>query len=129
MNLSFANSLLTEIKGQEFIVGLGKRLSDLRWSPKIGGKRRYYKGDMVLRGDVSYRSNTTFIRNLDAVLGDQITSGQQSFSAQFSADYSLSTALSITAYYDHSFSRFRVSTSFPQTMLRAGLSLKYRFGE
>ena len=129
LNLSFANSLLTEIKGQEFIVGLGKRLSDLRWSPKIGGKRRSYKGDMVLRGDVSYRSNTTFIRNLDAVLGDQITSGQQSFSAQFSADYSLSTALSITAYYDHSFSRFRVSTSFPQTMLRAGLSLKYRFGE
>jgi cell surface protein SprA len=129
LNLSFANSLLTEIKGQEFVLGLGKRITDLRWNPKIGGKRRQYRGDMVLRGDVSYRSNTTFIRNLDEIIGDQITSGQQSFSAQFSADYALSNTLNLAAYYDHSFSKFRVSTSFPQTTMRAGLSLKYRFGE
>lgn len=129
LNFSFSNNLLTEVRGQEWVVGLGKRFSQLKWSAMLGGSRQYFSGDLMIRGDVSYRTNITVLRSLDELSGNQVTSGQDRFAARFTADYAFSNQLNIMAYYDHMFSRFKVSTAFPQMTLRAGFSLNYRFGD
>ena len=129
LNFSFSNNLLTEVSGQEVVVGLGKRFNQLKWSAMLGGSRQYFSGDLVIRGDVSYRTNSTVLRNLEEPLVGQVTSGQDRFSSRFTADYAFSNQLNVMAYYDHTFSRFKVSTAFPQMTLRAGLSLRYRFGD
>ena len=129
LNFSFSNNLLTEVSGQEVVIGLGKRFNQLKWSAMLGGSRQYFSGDLVIRGDVSYRTNSTVLRNLEEPLGGQVTSGQDRFSGRFTADYAFSNQLNLMAYYDHTFSRFKVSTAFPQMTLRAGLSLRYRFGD
>jgi cell surface protein SprA len=128
LNFSFSNNLLTEIRGQEFVLGMGKRFSQLKWSMMLGGTRQYFTGDLVLKGDVSYRTNETILRALDEALAPQVTAGQERFSGRLTADYAFTNQLNIMAYYDHTFSRFKVSTAFPQMTLRAGLSLRYRFG-
>ena len=127
LSLSFDNSLLTEINGKEYTLGLGYRFKDVKFVTNIGGERTRLKGDLNLKADLSVRDNVTIIRNLD-IDNNQITSGQDLWSIKFSADYALSKNLNALFFYDHSFSQFKVSTAFPQTTINAGFTIRYNFG-
>ncbi len=127
LSLSFDNSLLTEINGKEYTLGLGYRIKDVKFVTNIGGERTRLKGDLNLKADLSLRDNITIIRNLD-IDNNQITAGQELWSIKFTADYALSKNLNALFFYDHSFSQFKVSTAFPQTTINAGFTIRYNFG-
>ena len=127
MSLSFANNLLTEIIGKEYVIGLGYRIKDLRFVTNFGGKKKVLKSDLNFKLDLSLRDNKTIIRYLDLV-NNQTTAGQTLYGIQFTADYSLSKNLTVLFYYDHTFSEYAISTAFPQTTIRSGLTLRYNFG-
>lgn len=127
MSLSFDNNLMTEINGKEYTIGLGYRIKDVQFVTNIGGNKTRLKGDLNLKGDVTLRDNITIIRNLD-IDKNQITSGQNLLSIKFSAEYALSKNLAALFFYDHSFSKFAVSTAFPQTTINSGFTLRYNFG-
>ncbi len=127
MSLSFDNNLMTEIDGKEYTVGLGYRIKDVQFVTNIGGNKTRLKGDLNLKADVTLRDNITIIRNLD-IDNNQITSGQNLMSIKFTADYALSKNLNALFFYDHSFSKFAVSTAFPQTTINTGFTLRYNFG-
>jgi cell surface protein SprA len=127
LSLSFDNNLMTEINGKEYTIGLGYRVKDVKFVTNIGGNKTRLKGDLNLKTDVTLRDNITIIRNLD-IDNNQITSGQNLFSLKFTADYALSKSLNALFFYDHSFSKFAVSTAFPQTTINTGFTLKYNFG-
>jgi cell surface protein SprA len=127
ISLSFDNNLLTEIVGNELILGLGYRIKDLRFKTKVGGRSKVIKSDLNLRLDGSVRDNITIIRYLD-LDNSQATAGQTIYGLKFTADYNLSTAFTAIFYYDHTFSEFAISTAFPQTTIRSGITLRYTFG-
>jgi cell surface protein SprA len=127
LSLSFDNNLLTEVSGNEYIVGLGYRFKDVRIDTRIAGKKTTLKGDLNLKADLSLRDNITIIRSLD-LFNNQVTAGQTLWSLKFTADYALSKNLTALFYYDHTFSEFAVSTAFPQTTIRSGITLRYNFG-
>ncbi len=127
LSLSFANNLLTEIKGDEIIVGAGYRIKDLRIGTNFGGKKRILKSDLNFKLDLSRRDNKTIIRYLD-INNSQTTAGQTIYGAQLSIDYALSKSLTALFYYDHTFSEYAISTAFPQTTIRTGFTLRYNFG-
>lgn len=127
LSLSFDNNLLTEVSGNEYIVGLGYRFKDVRIDTRIAGKKTTLKGDLNLKADLSLRENITIIRSLD-LFNNQVTAGQTLWSLKFTADYALSRNLTALFYYDHTFSKFAVSTAFPQTTIRSGITLRYNFG-
>ncbi len=127
LSLSFANNLLTEIKGNEYIIGLGYRIKDLRIATNFGGKKSVITSDLNFKVDLSRRDNITIIRYLD-ILNNQTTAGQTIYGAQLSIDYALSKNLTALFYYDHTFSEYAISTAFPQTTIRSGFTLRYNFG-
>lgn len=127
LSLSFDNNLLTEISGFEYIFGFGYRVKDVRFTTNLDGRRTTLKGDLNLRADLAVRDNITIIRNLD-FNNNQITSGQNIWALKLNADYALSRNFSAIFYYDHTFSKFKVSTAFPQTTIRSGITLRYTFG-
>ncbi|MCM4173563.1 cell surface protein SprA [Arenibacter sp. TNZ] len=127
LSLSFDNNLMTEINGKEYTVGLGYRFKDVKFVTNIGGEKQRLKGDLNLKADVTLRDNITIIRNLD-IDNNQITSGQNLVSVKFVADYALSKSLNALFFYDHSFSKFAISTAFPQTSINTGFTLRYNFG-
>jgi cell surface protein SprA len=124
LSLSLDNNLLTEVSGMDYSLGLGYRIKDLR----IGGGRGSSKGDLNMKADLSLRDNITIIRNLD-IVDNKVTAGQSIWSLKFSADYSLSKSFTAVFFYDHLFSEFAISTAFPQTTIRSGITLRYNFGE
>ncbi len=127
LSLSFANNLLTEIQGNEIILGLGYRVKDLRIGTNFGGKKTILKSDLNFKLDLSRRDNKTIIRYLD-IDNNQTTAGQTIYGIQFTADYALSKNLTALFYYDHTFSEYAISTAFPQTTIRSGITLRYNFG-
>lgn len=127
ISLSFDNNLLTEINGNELILGVGYRWKDLKFNTKVGGRSTTIKSDLNMRLDGSIRDNVTIIRYLD-LDNSQATAGQTIYGLKFSAEYAISAAFTALFYYDHTFSEFAISTAFPQTTIRSGFTLRYTFG-
>ncbi len=127
ISLSFDNNLLTEINGNELILGVGYRVKDLRFKTNVGGRSSVIKSDLNLRLDGSVRDNVTIVRYLD-LDNSQATAGQTIYGLKFTAEYALSAAFTTLFYYDHTFSTFAISTAFPQTTIRSGFTLRYTFG-
>ncbi|MFD2552068.1 cell surface protein SprA [Bizionia sediminis] len=127
LSLSFDNNLMTEIQGNEYIIGLGYRIKDVRIKSKLAGPRKRIVSDLNMKADISVRDNKTIIRYLD-LENNQVTSGQTIWSLKFSTDYSFSKNLTGIFYFDYAFSEYAISTAFPQTTIRSGLTLRYTFG-
>lgn len=127
LSLSFDNNLLTEMLGNEYIAGLGYRIKDLRIVTQFEGKKRVLSSDLNLKLDVAYRRNETIIRALD-VVNNRTTAGQDIWSINFLADYMITKQLTVIFFYDHIFTENAISTIFPQTTIRTGLTINYNFG-
>jgi cell surface protein SprA len=128
LSMSFDNNLLTEVKGIEYIVGLGYRFKDVIFSSRLADNPTgIIKSDINIKGDLSYRNNQTIVRYLDYD-NNQLAAGQNIWSLKITADYSFSKNLTAIFYYDHSFSKAVVSTSFPLTNIRSGFTIRYNFG-
>ncbi len=127
LSLSFDNNLLTEIQGNEYILGLGYRIKDLRIRSKLAGPRQVIKSDLNMKADISVRNNKTIIRYLD-IENNQITQGQTIWGLKYTADYAFTKNLTAIFYFDYTFSEYEISTAFPQTTIRSGFTLRYNFG-
>ncbi|TDW46343.1 protein involved in gliding motility SprA [Flavobacterium sp. 270] len=128
LSMSFDNNLLTEVKGVEYVVGLGYRFKDVIFSSRLADNPTgIIKSDINIKADFSYRNNETLVRYLDYD-NNQLAAGQNIWSLKLTADYSFSKNLTAIFYYDHSFSKAVISTSFPLTNIRSGFTLRYNFG-
>jgi len=128
LSMSFDNNLLTEVKGVEYVVGLGYRFKDVIFSSRLADNPTgIIKSDINLKADFSFRNNETLVRYLDYD-NNQLAAGQNIWSVKMTADYSFSKNLTAIFYYDHSFSKAVISTSFPLTNIRSGFTLRYNFG-
>ena len=127
LSLSFDNNLVTEVQGNEYILGLGYRIKDLRIRSKLAGPKKRIVSDLNMKADISIRDNKTIIRYLD-LENNQITSGQTIWGLKYSADYAFSKNLTGIFYFDYTFSDYAISTAFPQTTIRSGFTVRYNFG-
>ncbi|WP_405609997.1 cell surface protein SprA [Polaribacter sp. Asnod1-A03] len=127
LTMNFNNSTLTDIKGTEYIFGLGYIIKDVKFDTRFTGKKQTLKGDVNLRADVSLRDNLTQIRSVDED-NNQISGGQKLFSIKFTADYRLSSSLTASFYYNHQTSRYAISTTYPRQSINGGFNIIYNLG-
>ena len=127
LTLNFNNNTITQIKGAEYVLGLGYRIKDLAMRFRFGGEITKVKGDLNLRMDLSLRNNKTVIRAIDQD-NDQVTGGQRLLSLKLFADYALNKNLTASFYFDQSSSRYAISTTFPRQSISTGLSVRYVIG-
>lgn len=127
LSLSFDNNLLTEVIGNEYALGLGYRIKDVRIKSKLAGPKKRIVSDLNMKADISVRDNKTIVRYLD-LDNNQITSGQTIWGLKYSADYAFSRNLTAIFYFDYAFADYAISTAFPQTTIRSGFTLRYNFG-
>ncbi|WP_238988371.1 T9SS outer membrane translocon Sov/SprA [Aureibaculum marinum] len=127
LNLNVSNNTITEVRGKEYVLGLGYRFKDVRLKLRTGNSITSFKGDVNLTGDISIRNNSTTIRSID-VLNNQVTGGQRLLAFKFKADYQLNKNLLASFYYDQNSSRFLISTTYPRKSISAGISIRYTIG-
>jgi cell surface protein SprA len=128
LSMSFDNNLLTEVRGLEYIFGLGYRIKDVIFSSKLADSPTgIIKSDINIKADFSLRQSQTIVRYLDYE-NNQLAGGQNLWSLRMTADYSFSKNLTAIFFYDHSFSKAVTSTAFPITNIRSGFTMRYNFG-
>ena len=119
---------MTEEQSKEYTLGLGYRIKNVRLFKKLGGNRGgNVNSDLNLSLDANVRDNLTIIRYLD-LENNQITAGQTIWGAKLNAEYAVNRNLTGIFFFDYSFSDSAISTSFPQTSIRSGFTLRYNFG-
>ncbi len=142
LSLSTTNYTYTEDYGSEYIVGFGYIFKDFKMKIRYQGNQKTIKGDLNIRGDFSLRDNQTTIRkviyNFDdvqnpnvptSIYGDsQITGGQRIMTFKLTADYNVSKNLNLRFYWDQMMSKYKISTAFPISQIRAGFSATFTFG-
>ncbi|MEC5395636.1 T9SS outer membrane translocon Sov/SprA [Bergeyella sp. RCAD1439] len=125
--LGLINHTLTEDESREYIVGFGYIVKDLKMRLNMKGKSRNIVSDLNIRGDFSLRDSRTRITNI--LLDDsQVTGGQRLLGVKFTADYSMSQNFNIRFFYDQLLTRYKISTAFPLSTIRAGLTATFNFG-
>jgi cell surface protein SprA len=127
LTMNFNNSTLTDIRGTEYVLGMGYVIKNVQINTRFTGKKQTLKGDVNLRADVSLRDNLTQIRSVDED-NNQISGGQRLFSIKFTADYRLSNSLTASFYYNHQTSKYAISTTFPRQAVNGGFNIIYNLG-
>ncbi|MFP5470948.1 MAG: cell surface protein SprA [Bacteroidia bacterium] len=126
LSLSMTNSQITEIRGNEIVLGSGYRFEQIELPIKIGGKNPV--SDLNIRADVSYRNNETIMRKI--VEGqNQATAGQKNIAIKITADYQLGKSLTIRYYYDHNINDPVINTSFRTSKVSSGLALRFTLAQ
>jgi cell surface protein SprA len=126
LSLSLTNYQITEVRGQEFVIGTGYRFKNVKFPFTIGGNTP--KSDLNLRADLSLRENATVIRLMEQ-RQNQVTAGQNILSLKTSADYILSQRLNIRAFYEWVLNKPVISTSYPSSNTNAGISLRFTLAD
>ena len=131
LSLDFVNNQLTEVFSNDFIIGLGYRLKNIRLSVlSLGtaGKKSKYRSDLNLKLDFSLQTDKTFLRRIDEDI-NQISTGQQMMTINFSADYSLSQRFNIRFYFDKTINQPYVSNQYRTSNTKGGITLKFTLAQ
>ena len=126
LSLSLHSNSITEIIGSEIVLGLGYIIKDVQFNMRIAGKRRRVKSDLNLKADLSVRNTKTVIRKF-ADGDNQITGGQSAISIKAKADYSFTKYFNLSLFYNHDTTKYAISTAFPVSNIRFGLSARLAF--
>ncbi|MDL1914313.1 MAG: cell surface protein SprA [Bergeyella sp.] len=125
--LGLVNTTLTEDHSREYIIGLGYIIRDFKLKINFKGKSQTVKSDLNIRGDFSIRDTKTTIRNI--LLNDsKVTGGQTLLGIKVSADYNISQNLNLRLFYDQLMTKYKISTAYPLSTIRAGISATFNFG-
>lgn len=134
MTLSMAANQLVETGSNDFVVGLGYKIANLKLFNGGGGngkkkgknnQQNPVSNDLNIRADFSLRNQSALCRDIQA-MSTQATSGNRALKLSCSADYTFSRLLTIRLYYDREKTMPLVSsTSFPVTNSDFGIALKF----
>jgi cell surface protein SprA len=126
--MSFAGNQLTEIKGNEYVIGAGYRLKQFNLPFKVFGNSIKLKNDLNFRADLSVRSNTTVIRKVIENV-ETASAGSIIISIKISIDYIVNERFSIRLFYDRIMTNPVVSSSFPTANTNFGISVRFTLAQ
>lgn len=127
LNLSMAANQVVETGSNDFVIGLGYKIVDLKLFPSRNSKNSKNKisNDLTLRTDVSFRNQSALCRDIQQAT-TQATNGNKAIKISCSADYMLSKLLTVRLYYDRQQNTPLVSAaSYPVTSADFGISFKF----
>ena len=129
VGLGLSNNQVTETRSNSFVIGTGYKFTDIP-NPiaKIKGQKfpmKLLKSTSInLRADLTMRDNVTIIRKI-VEKQNQITAGQTLWSLKTSADMAVSDKLTIRFFYDHQFTKPKISNSYNSTNINTGIAIRF----
>jgi len=94
----------------------------------MAGKKSKYSSDLALKLDFSIRQNKTILRRIDEAI-NEISTGQQVTSIDFSADYSLSQRFNVRFYFDKVINSPYVSNQYRTSNTKGGITLRFTLAQ
>ena len=130
LQLSFSNNQLTEASSDGITIGAGYRIKDVAFTVQFAGKNHDLKSDIVLNLNLTRNSNRTTIRKIstyDPVTGGQVSAGGEIWMVDLSAEYALSSKLTLRAFFQTNINNPYILNTTPNSTTKGGLMLKVSF--
>ncbi|MDH6356920.1 cell surface protein SprA [Parabacteroides sp. PF5-9] len=128
LSLNVTSYQIVEALSNEVILGVGYKVAE--FNKMLGMKpTQNFSNDLTIRFDLSYRKMQSLIRKIEDQLTNA-TSGNIAKTLQFSADYGVSRALTLRAFYDLQINEPLISaTTFPTTNSSYGVSIRFSLAQ
>lgn len=123
--LSLNNNQVTEVLGNEIVVGAGYKFPKVRLPFKIGKNK--LENPLNIRFDFTFRDNLTVIRKV-VESTEQATAGQRVISIKSSIDYNIGANLMVQFYYDQVITNPKIATSYPTGNMSTGIRFRFNLG-
>jgi cell surface protein SprA len=125
LSLSLSNNQITEVRTNEYILGMGYTFREIPLIFRFAqNNSRNVKTNLRLRADLSVREDVTILRKI--VTGDdaipQVSSGNYVFGIKTSAEYTVSSNITLRMFFDRTVTKPYVS-SIPTATTNVGLSI------
>ncbi len=125
VNLNISSYQIVESTSDNFIIGLGYKLTEFNKVLKMKSKPGF-SNDLTVSADFSYQRMQALIRKIQEMF-TQGTSGNAQTSIKITADYNLSRMLTVQAFFDRTMSEPLVSaTAYPNSKSSFGINLKLK---
>ncbi len=145
LNMGFVDNRLHETKGEDFTVGFGYRLKDVKFAFLSTGNRNRdntsnqqrpsqqggvlrggqgQAGDLDITFDFSVRDDITTIYELDTDL-EEPSRGNRTVSILPQATYQLNRQLSLRFFFDYRRNIPKTSQGYPTTNIRSGVTVRF----
>ncbi len=126
LNLSFSNNQLTETTRDGITFGGGYRFKNVAVDIKVADQTHHLKSDIVLQLNLTYNSNMTVIRKINQNFS-QVSSGSEVWMAEISAEYALSSSLTLRAFFQTNINTPFISNSYPNSTTKGGVTVRFSF--
>jgi cell surface protein SprA len=129
---SFSNFQTSEIRGKDFMIGIGYRAKEVKLPFKINKKKAYLEHELTVRVDISIKNNISTIIKLDQGVLEQSTQnvgGSKVVAIKPSIDYEVSKNLKLKIFFNRNVNTPVISTSYPTAFTNIGFSLIYTLGQ
>lgn len=126
LSLSFSNNQLTETTRNGVTFGGGYRFKDVAVDIKVADETHHLKSDIVLQLNLTYNSNKTSIRKINQNVS-QVSSGSEVWMADISAEYALSSSLTLRAFFQTNINTPYISNSYPNSTTKGGITVRFSF--
>ncbi len=128
VSLTYAGVQITEVKGNEIVLGFGYRMPKFKLPFGLGGKKKVSTNSLNLTADFSARRNITVIRRLLEGV-NQPTAGLTVYSIKGAADYAVNERLNVRLFYEQTINRPVISTSFPTSNILTGIEIRFSLSQ
>lgn len=126
LNLSFANNQVTEITREGVTIGAGYRFKDVKIDVKTAERTIPLKSDLVLNFNLTYVNNLTNIRKISQNAA-QPSSGTRNWMGEISAEYALSSTLTLRGFFQTNINKPWVNNAIPNSTTKGGLTIRFSF--
>ena len=126
ISLSLIDYQVSENASTEYVIGFGFRKKGVRLPFKLFGAQKL-KNELICKMDIGLRDD----RNSNTFLANNISvtsRGQKVIRVSPSVDYAVNQKLTLHFFFDRQQTIPYVSTSFPTTNTKAGVTLRFIFG-
>lgn len=128
LNLNISSYQIVEALSNKYTIGLGYKFAEFNKILKMK-KTRDFSNDLTVRLDFSYNKMQSLIRKIEDSF-TQATSGNIAKTIQFSADYGLSRALTVRAFYDLQINEPLISNAaYPTSNSNYGVALRFSLAQ
>lgn len=128
LSLNTTSYQIIEALSNKMTIGLGYKMVEFNKVLNMK-KKQNFSNDLTVRMDFSYNKMQSLIRKIENAF-TQATSGNIAKSLQFSAEYGLSRALSVKAFYDIQINEPLISSNaFPTSNSNYGVSLTFSLAQ
>lgn len=130
LNLSITSFQIVETVQKDFVLGGGYRINEFNKLIGLPVKTKTgFNNDLNVTADISRRTNQALIRRIDERFSEA-TSGTTILTLKLSAEYTLSRALLLRAFYDRVVNSPLISAnSYPTSNTNFGISLRFTLTE